>query len=316
MTDTPTIYTAHDVPDLLNALPTLFGFRPSDSLVAVATRGSRRRFGFRLRVDIPPRDHVEQLSELVADHLRNQGAEGAVLVAVTEQQEIARILLTAIESHLADIELVVAVRADGSRYWIDAPDFPEDGIAYETSDHHLSIVKAVAAGQQILPDREALAARFAPVTGARRAELTKLTTVVLAEIDLTAEDQVLNVALPQLRPILQRGLSGERVGDEDAVRLSIWVSDARVRDEVWGWISRDSAPEMLAFLTYVAGIVVPPFEPAVLSLAGFAGWLSGDGAQALIAVERALDADPQFSMALGVLQLLEGGVSPAHWGDF
>ncbi len=316
MTDTPTIFTAHDVPDLLNALPTLFGFRPSDSLVAVATRGPRRRFGFRLRVDIPALEHVEQLSALVADHLRHQGAEGAVLVAVTEQQEIARVLLAAVESHLAEIELVVAVRADGSRYWIDELDFPDDGIAYDISDHHLSIVKAVAAGQQILPDREALAARFAPVTGERRAKLIRLTTAVLTEIELSAEDQVLDVAMPQLRPILRRGLSGEPVSDEDAARLSIWVSDVRVRDEVWGWISRDSAPEMLAFLTQVASIVVPPFEPAVLSLAAFAGWLCGDGAQALIAVERALDADPQFSMALGVLQLLEGGVSPAHWGDF
>ncbi len=61
-----------------------------------------------------------------------------------------------------------------SRYWVDVPDFPADGIAYETSDHHLSIVKAVAAGQQILPDREALAARFKPVEGPRRTRVAQL----------------------------------------------------------------------------------------------------------------------------------------------
>lgn len=316
MTDTPTIYTAHDIPDLLNALPTLFGFRPSESLVAVATRGPRRRFGFRLRVDIPAPHLVDELARLVVDHLRHQGAEGAILIAVTEQQDVARELLGAIENHLAEIELVMSVRADGSRYWVDAPGFPTEGVAYEISDHHLSIVKAIAAGQQILPDRTALAARFAPVEGSRRREMTQLTESVVTEIELTRPDDLLIVAMNQLRPILQRGLSGERLGEEDLVRLSIWVSDIGVRDEVWGWISRDSAREMLSFLTLVAGIVVPPFEPAVLSLAGFAGWLSGDGAQALIAVERALEADPHYSMAHGVLQLLEGGVSPAHWGDF
>src|SRR5689334_2740937 len=41
MTQTHSVYTAHDIPDLLNALPTLFGFRPQESLVAVATRGPR-----------------------------------------------------------------------------------------------------------------------------------------------------------------------------------------------------------------------------------------------------------------------------------
>ncbi|MEO6605838.1 MAG: DUF4192 domain-containing protein [Aeromicrobium sp.] len=315
MTDTPTIFTAHDVPDLLNALPTLFGFRPSDSLVAVATRGSRRRFGFRLRVDIPALEHVDQLSDLVADHLRQQGAEGAILVAVTEQQEVARSLLAAVESHLDEIELVIAVRADCSRYWIDALDFPEDGIAYEISDHHLSIVKAIAAGQQILPDRAALAARFAPVEGARRRDMMQLTDAVIAEIVHLSDDEVRALA-DQVGSILDRVLAGESLTDADAVRLSVWVSKRELRNEVWARITRDTATEMLSLLTRVASIVVPPFEPAVLSLAGFAAWLSGDGAQALMAVERALEADPEQPMALGVLKLLEGGVSPVHWNEF
>ncbi|WP_425458384.1 hypothetical protein [Aeromicrobium ginsengisoli] len=32
-----------------------------------------------------------------------------------------------------------------------------------------------------------------------------------------------------------------------------------------------------------------------------------------MAVERALDADETYSMAGLILQMLEGGVSPAHW---
>ncbi|WP_157432589.1 DUF4192 family protein [Aeromicrobium sp. Root472D3] len=48
----------------------------------------------------------------------------------------------------------------------------------------------------------------------------------------------------------------------------------------------------------------------------FAAWLTGDGAQALIAVERALDADPCYPMARIVLDVLEQGVSPVHWTGF
>ena len=320
MTDTPTIYSAHDVPDLLNALPTLFGFRLTESLVAVATRGPRRRFGFRLRVDIPPVQHVEELAELTVAHLRNHGAEGAVLIAVTAQQDVAGELLSAIERHLDDIELVVAVRSDGSRYWVNSPDFPVDGITYETSDHHLSIVQAVAAGQQILPSREALVARFAPVQEPRRTWLRHATRAVLPQIDSEVagshESSVVELALANVRPILDRGLAGKSLTDDELVRLCVWVHSMVVRDAVLGLINRDNAHDMLRVFTLLAQNAVPPCEVGVLDLAGFAAWLTGDGAQAVIAAERALEVDPTDSMAQTLLETLERGISPDRWFAF
>ena len=317
MTQTPSVYTAHDIPDLLNTVPTLFGFWPQESLIAVATRGPRRRFGFRMRVDIPARESVDDLAGIVVGHLSNQGAEGAILIAVTQQQEIARDLLAAIERRLPPITVIVAARADGARYWSDEPGFPADGIAYETSDHHLAVVQAVAAGQQILPDRQALVDRFAAVQEPRRAWMERAADEVLREVvTLIArmpDSELTAVGMQQVQPILDRGLAGERLTDEEIARFSIWVSSVAVRDEVWGQITAETADAMLAFLALVSRSVVPPFESAVLSLTAFAAWLTGDGAQSLIAVERALDADKTYSMARLILQMLEGGVSPAHW---
>jgi hypothetical protein len=317
MTQTPSVYTAHDIPDLLNTLPTLFGFRPQESLVAVSTRGPRRRFGFRLRVDMPAAEHVEELAEVVVGHLVRQGAEGAILLAVTQQQDVARNLLAAIERRLAPITLIVAVRADGERYWSDEPGFPPGGVAYETSDHHLAVVQAIAAGQQILPDRQALVDRFAAVAQPRRAWMERSADEVLRQvvplIARTPDSQLAALGMQEVQPILDRGLAGERLSDDDVARFSVWVSGVQVRDEVWGQITAETADDMLRLLTLLSRSVVPPFEPAVLSLAAFAAWLTGDGAQALIAVERALEADPKYSMARLIVQMLEGGVSPAHW---
>lgn len=317
MTQTPSVYTAHDIPDLLNTLPTLFGFRPEESLVAVSTRGPRRRFGFRLRVDIPAPEQVEELADVVVGHLGRQGAEGAIFMAVTQEQEVARDLLAVIEQRLAPIDLIVAVRADGERYWSDEPGFPPDGIAYETSDHHLAVVQAIAAGQQILPDRQALIDRFAPVAHPRRAWMGRATGEVLRQVvplvARTPERGLVAAGMAQVQPILDRGLAGERLSDDDIARFSVWMDAIQVRDEVWNQITAETADDMLRLLTLMSRSVVPPFEAAVLSLTAFAAWLTGDGAQSLIAVERALDADGEYSMAQLMLQMLEGGVSPSHW---
>ncbi|MCD9197636.1 DUF4192 domain-containing protein [Aeromicrobium wangtongii] len=322
MTHTPPLYVAHDIPDLINSLPTLFGFRPRESLVAVATNGPRHRLGFRLRLDIPAPEDVDGAAAFVVAHLVNQGAEGAIVIAVTQHQEVALDLLDAVHDELdvAGVRLVIRARADGQRYWTDEVGSSPLGTAYETSGHHLSIVQAVAAGQQILPDREALVERFAAVTGERRHWLEQAAATIVAEVvpvvARTAPDDLPAVGMEVVGPILERALASRRVSDADLLRVAAWVSSIGVRDAVWSLIDRDNAEEMLRVLTLVSGSVVPPFEPAVLSLTGFAAWLTGDGAQALIAIERALRADPDYSMARLFLEVIERGVSPSHWQGF
>ncbi|MET1038228.1 MAG: DUF4192 family protein, partial [Aeromicrobium sp.] len=124
MTQTPPLFVAHDVPDLINSLPTLFGFRPTESVVAVATHGRRRRFGFRLRMDMPALQDVPEQARTVVDHLRHQGAEGAVVIALTTRQDVALDLLDEIHAELDDIDMIVRARADGERYWTDEPGSP------------------------------------------------------------------------------------------------------------------------------------------------------------------------------------------------
>src|SRR5689334_19723144 len=90
-------FIAHDIPDLLNALPTMFGFSPQESIVAIGTFGDRHRLGFSMRLDIPPPAVNPVVARTVAGHLGRQGAEGAIVLAVSERPEVAGPLVRAVE---------------------------------------------------------------------------------------------------------------------------------------------------------------------------------------------------------------------------
>jgi len=319
MTDDPAVYTAHDPADLIGVLPTLFGFSPADSLVGVATHGPRSRFGFRLRIDMPEPHEVDAAAELVATHLRRQAPDGVVLVAITPHQVTAAVLLGAVRSRLVDLPLVAAVRADGQRYWTPDEGCPPEGVPY-TSSAHPAVVRAVVEGMEILPDRAALVSRFAPPSGPFLARMERATDRVLDGLTpglaAAAGADLAIVGMQAVGPVLDRALGdGRELDEDDLALLAVWVSAVAVRDAVWGLIDRGNARDMLRVWSQVARAAVPPFEPAVLCLAAFAAWLSGDGAQALIAAERALTVDPDHSMARLLLDLLEAGLAPSLWSS-
>ena len=53
------------------------------------------------------------------------------------------------------------------------------------------------------------------------------------------------------------------------------------------------------------------YVPASASLLAFTAWQSGNGALANIAAERALAADPEYSMAQLLLEAISAGMPPS-----
>ena len=317
MTDDIPVFTAHDIPDLINTLPTLFGFTPEDSLVAIGTYGPRQRMGFRLRMDMPAQEHVGRAAGQVVTHLTNQRAEGAIIIAVTHQTGVAAQLVAQIEQRLGVIQPVVGVWADGKRFWTTLEDSDPDGLPYETSGHHLAVVQAIAGGQEILPNRAALAAKLDPASGPRRVWLDHgaetVAEQITAALSTRPDAPVEEVAMTDLAPALEAALARRRLTDDQALRLAVWATTIPARDALWALITPNNARDMVALWSHVVRCAPPWMSPASLSLTGFASWLSGDGALALIAAERALAIDPDYTLAGLLLRLLEAGVPPSSW---
>jgi hypothetical protein len=314
---TPPRFIAHDIPDLLNALPTMFGFTPQESIVAIGTFGDRHRLGFSMRLDIPPPAVNPVVARTVAGHLGRQGAEGAIVLAVSERPEVAGPLVRAVERGLGSVRPVVGAWATRDRYWTTFEDDDPGGHPYELSGHHLAIVKAVAEGQEILPDRAALEERLSSVGGPRRRWLDRAADVVMtqvaAEVARHPDEDLVELAVRDVGGVVDRLLLGQDVTDAEVLRIGVWASTTVVRDHWWGQVRRDNAKGQHQLWTHVARHAPASLAPASWCLSAFAAWLAGDGASALIAAERAEAIDPEYSMAGLVLQILENGLSPETW---
>ncbi|MGH3473837.1 MAG: DUF4192 domain-containing protein [Aeromicrobium sp.] len=317
MTNDIPVFTAHDIPDLINTLPILFGFTPEDSIVAISTYGPRHRMGFRMRLDMPAAEQFGLVAGQIVTHLAHQGAEGAIIIAVTDRIDAAARLVPQVERRLGTIRPVISAWADGKRYWTTFEDCDPAGHPYETSGHHLAVVQAIAGGQEILPSRAALAAKLDPEPAPRRRWLNHgaetVAEQITAALNTRADLAEGEVALTDLAPALEAALARRRPTDDQALRLAEWATRVRVRDALCALITPDNARDMVGLWSHVARCAPPPTSPPSLTLAGFASWLSGDGALALIAAERALSIDPYYPMAGLLLRLLEQGVPPSSW---
>ena len=344
------VFRVGSLADLLSLVPVVLGFEPHESLVVVAVAG--RRPGFSARVDLPPPGDTALAARLGSQVAAVAAAQGTATVAVlafsADAATDTSLRRVADAVRRAGVEVVAVARSDGARYWSllcdDPRCCPSGGVAF---DPRASAVRAEAAwaGIAVAPGRDAVAARLAACAAPVAARMRVATA--LAERQVATELGLSHGNVPAGRPVgaavgvpgrglargvqrgVQRGMgrvervldrlldqgAEEPVGvsDSEAAQLSVWCSLVVVRDLAWSRIDRADAARFVAVWSAVSRRVVAPYEPAVLSLAGFAAWVSGDGATAWCAVDRALAADPGYSMARLLEDALARCVPPDVW---
>jgi Domain of unknown function (DUF4192) len=315
--------------DLLDALPRMLGYVPTESAVLVALRPPRGRVTLSMRVDLPPRRQEVSCARLLAGHAQRAGATSALLVIYDDRpapaanqwrgasltREVRAALRQRGGLRLTD---AVVVRAGRWRSLLctDSGCCPLEGQPLrDDSRPSAAAVALVAAGATALPSRAALAASVAAPSGPAAVELARLQAAAAEELaarmeagEPVADVRAETVAL--FRAALDRSPSAEPLSDEGAARLLAGLVDIGARDVVLGWAGDQDTERLLALLLALAPRAVEPLEAPVLTALAWVAYARGDGGLANIAVERALASEPDYTMAQLVASGLESGLHP------
>ncbi|SCF19468.1 protein of unknown function (DUF4192) [Micromonospora viridifaciens] len=315
--------TVRSPADLVTAVPYLLGFRPSDgSIVVLASRD--RRVVFAARADLPgpdaPASHLLDLAaNLIPVVRRQRPITHIMLIGYGDAEHVDPALRTVGEAFTAGGMTVRGLlRVTGTRVVnldCDNPACcPPQGTPLDPAS--LVAVQATAAGLVALPDRAAVAARFAPVGGAARAGIRRATRAAAARLktlNTAGSGGVDEAGVQAVRDALRQHDGGSRLTDDEVAWLALLLMRPSVRD-----LAADLTQPHDGHVTFWADITRRAEEalvPAPATLLALAAWRCGDGALAAMAAERALQVDPAYQLANLLLQALHGGLPPSVFGQ-
>ncbi|GAA2215964.1 DUF4192 domain-containing protein [Nonomuraea monospora] len=300
--------------DVLAAVPYLVGFHPTTSLIVIGLSRGQATMVARWGLPFPP-GTLDPMSPLFGREgiteivIIGYGPGDLVTPAVDEARRLAR---------MDGVHVGEALRAHEGRYWSYVCDLPAccpaDGTPYDLSSSQIA-AEATVRGLVALPNREALERTLAPITGPVRMAMRRATSAAIADFqarlmaapDLhTFAEQYVSEALIRVQSALQTHTDGGRLNDAEAARLGLDLTIMRVRDEAWT-LMNDSHSLLWKDLTRR---LEPRFTPPVASLLAMAAWRAGNSVQATIALERALTADPGYSMANLLMHALQNLLNP------
>jgi len=314
---------------ILAVVPHLLGFHPRDSLVMLGIGGPHARIRLAFRYDLPdPPD--EELATDIAAHATTVLARQKLTMAIAVGYGSGEVVTPVVEvvAHAllkAGVNVQDVLRVHGGRYWSylcgDSDCCPPDGVPYDLAGHPASAALA-AAGLTVRADRAELASTIAPVTDAagpmrEAVERTRERAGALIDVGAAAAggDPFLPIADAGRRSVKQaitRYRRGGALTDDDEIAwLGVTLADLRVRDDAWARMDPQFHDAHLRLWIDLvrrlpADCVAPP-----AALLAFTAWQAGDGALASVAIERALEADPDYSMALLVADALHAGLPPS-----
>jgi hypothetical protein len=312
--------TLREPSDLAAAVPYLLGFHPTDSLVVIGVRGPIAAVV--QRWDLA--DDAGGLATAIADLIASAPV-AAVMLAGYGEAAAVRPIVAELRDRLP-VPVLGAVRVTGDRCFCELCKecTPEEGYAFDITASPVA-AQATVAGLAALPSRAALVEQVAPVGGAAAIAMQAAVTAADARLaglmrrgrdtdDPLGVTAVRAAGFRAVDAALDAGRRGEPLDDDQVAWLTLLLQSLPVRDRAWE--STDHEPWQLSLWTDLTRRAEPTLAAPPAAILAFAAWRDGNGPLAGVALERALDSDPDYSLALLIRDAMLRGVPGAQLGSW
>jgi hypothetical protein len=303
------------------AIPMLLGYHPEESLVISCLRGSA--VDLTMRFDLANLPTPDVFAVELADRIRMTGADVTFVALFTGQRPAGGSLPYAgyIDDLYADprLRIVEAVLVSGRRWWSylcpDPVCCPPEGRPLDEGSEVATSLSAAFAltGSGTLMDRAALVSSLGTdpdldVSLARRkVTAARRRAAVLEPAQRLAEIRALTDALVERFVDPRADLS-----DAEIASLAGLMHDVAARDDVLVQaVTPHRRESLLRVLRAAARRVPAPLDAPVCTALAWFAYADGDGTTANIALDRALDSEPDYSLALLIGASLDRQLPPA-----
>lgn len=335
------VVTMRSPGDMVDALPFLLGFFPSDSIVALGLQGPRRRQGGTVRIDIPAAEIWPEAAEEVARFLvalsahrdrspdavilylcRDPAAEQDGRAVFEELRPLAGLLTAAFDS--AGIPVQDALCVSQGRWWSYTCDNAScctvEGTPVDRPGSTPAVAAAAAyAGIRVRGSLKELHQELEPVTApSAEDQLQAFEDAIPALVEELhrpgGREEVRERTTVLVDAAVARFRAGaQEVSPDEAARLVLGLQDRVARDRAAEWLDPPDVEHAQRLWRFLARRCAAPFDnqaAAPLSLLGWTAWVTGDHVTARVALGRALAADPDYTFAQLLYEAVNAGADP------
>ncbi|MFG1705425.1 DUF4192 domain-containing protein [Nonomuraea sp. M3C6] len=309
---TETARLSHPI-DYLAIVPYLLGFHPTLSVVVLAFRDQALAIG--VRYDLPGtlRESANTIAHCLNILTRNQTSEVAVIGYGSS--DLADPVLEGLREAIVPTGILIAqlLRCQDNHYWAHPDAGSGTGIPYDLTTSQIA-AQAVVAGLCAFPDREAFADCLTPVAGPDRDAIRKATGTArerAARLLPTATPRYwYDEGLARVHDAFASSRASQPLTPEQVAWLGVLLTSVVIRDAAITLTRDYSTPTHITLWSEIVRRVEPGYIAAPATLLAVAAYSAGAGTLAAIAVERALAANPRYTMAQLVDYAVSNGVPP------